>query len=182
MLSAITSQQSFNGVVPIRVFIDGMETFDEKLIKSSCRKLSNILISPQKHPEFAHEYAKYDTQYKLIDYKNCNPSDIFRCIFDRRGKFLVSGSQANSINIKGKAIGIEKQICKEKGVKTSFDLVQAQKKYYKTISDILSSLKLRLTDKNKNAVILNINMKSNGKIGLTTFKMQPENISFTTLQ
>ena len=153
MLSAINSQQTFLGVVPIRVFIDGMETFDEKLIKSSCHKLSNILTSPQKYPEFAKKYAEYDSQYKLINYKKGKPSDFFRCIFDRRGKFFVSGKQAEILKEKGKAVGFEKKICKEKGVLNSFDLIVAQKKYWKSISDILSSLKLRLTDKNKNANI-----------------------------
>lgn len=194
MISAINSTPSFTGVVPVRVLIDGLETFDEKLIKSSCRQLGTILAGPNKTEEklsIIKKFAKYDKDYDLgkgihgypKHHKTIHPSDFFRCIIDRGRTFLVTGPQAEIIKGFGKAVGAEKEACKMRGIKTSFDLVVAQRNYFRKITDFISASRLRMTEKSENPkewnpVTLVIKMKSNEKYGLSTFKMKPDDIEF----
>lgn len=196
MISAINSTPSFTGVVPVRVFVDGLETFDEKLIKTSCRQLSTILAGPNKtEPKLSliKKFAQYDKDYDLNKgihgypkketHKSIHPSEFFRCVIDRGRTFLITEPQAGILKALGKAIGEEKEACKMRGIKNSFDLMVAKRNYGRKISDFISSAKLRMTEKSENPnkwnpVTLLINMKSNEKYGLSTFKMKLDDINF----
>ena len=177
MISAINNcpnSPNFTGVVPLRVFVDGQQTYDAKIIKSATRKLTSALIKPQENPNLAELFSKFDPQYKKGGYaQNARPSDFFKLIIDRyRGVFLATGEQTEIINRYGKDVGKEKLLCKERRTTNSLDLEIAKRKYSDIISTILSSAKLRfctITDK-WNPVTLNINIK--GK--------KLENILFTT--
>lgn len=198
--SNVTYRPSFTSVVPIRVFIDGMETFNPKMIKSACRQLTSTLAGPAKKNgknfDIIREFAKFDPDYKLeLGYhgypkkwnqKTVQPSDYFRCIADNDKSYLFTGLQAEKLKDLGKAVGDEQQACKARKLVTSFDLQVAKKNYGFTIANYLRSTKLRLTEafdrltkeKSGSPVELNINMSSNGKYGLTTFKMKLDNINF----
>jgi len=185
MISAVNNNPSFTGIVPIRVFVDGYETFDEKLIKSATRQLTSRLTEPKK-PEnhaIARIFAMFDPKYKRNGYpEKTKPSEIFRCILDRGRAFLATGEQAELINRLGKDIGLEKQLCRERRVENSLDLIVSKRKYANTLSAIISSANFRLREmcESFRPVTLNINMNSNGKYGLSTFKMKLDNILFTT--
>lgn len=196
MISAINSSPSFKGVVPVRVFIDGLETFDDKLIKSSCRQLGGVLAGPNKGEEklaLIKKFAKYDKDYDLEKgikgypkkehHKNVHPSDFFRCIIDRGRTFLITGPQAETLKVLGKDVGTEREACKTRHIPNSFDLMVAKRNYGRTISDFISSAKLRMTEASSNSlewkpVTLFINMRSNEKYGLKSFKMNLEDINF----
>lgn len=174
MISAVNNSPNFTGIVPVRVFIDGQQTFDEKLIKSATRKLTSALIKPKENPNLAELFSKFDPQYRKGGYpRDARPSDFFKLIIDKyRGTFLATGKQTEVLNILGKDIGKEKVLCKERRTASSLDLDVAKRKYSDIISTFLSSAQLRLctvTDK-WHPVTLNINMK--GK--------KLENILFTT--
>lgn len=184
MISAINNSPAFKGIVPIRVFVDGHETLDPKLVRSASRQLTAALIQPQKTQSkaIAELFSKFDPQYKKGGYpEKSKPSDFFRCLIDRRGNFLATGEQALLVNKLGKDIGKEKQVCHERRIHDSLDLIIAKKKYGHTISQILTSTALRLKNaaNSMRPVTLNINMKSNGKYGLSSFKMQLSDILFT---
>ena len=76
MISAINNNkanynQNFTSVVPVRVKIDGLETFDEKVIRSACRQLSNILAGPTKENEAKkiaaiRTFSNSDPDYNLL--------------------------------------------------------------------------------------------------------------------
>lgn len=174
MISAVNNSPNFTGVVPVRVFVDGRQTFDEKLIKSATRKLTSALIKPQENPNLTELFSKFDPQYKKGGYpQDARPSDFFRLIIDRyRGTFLTTGQQTERLNELGKDIGKEKALCRERRTAESLDLIVAKRKYFDVISAFLSSAQLRLRDVNNNLrpVVLNIYMK--GK--------KLENILFTT--
>lgn len=197
MISAVQpkTHPSFTSVIPVKVFIDGLETFDEKLIKSSCRQLSNILAGPSpKEPQLSivRNFGLYDSHYSIEKgikgypkephHKNIRPSEFFRTVIDRGRTFLITGPQAEQLHTLGKAIGNEKQACNERRVVDSFDLMVAKRNYGRTISKIINNSKLRLAEIVENSrkmLTLNINMKSNEKYGLSTFKIKLEDINFT---
>ena len=204
MISAINCSQqnniSFTSVVPVRVFIDGMETFNPKNLKYATHKLTSVLAGPAKNDnkklKIIREFAKYDPDYNLeLGYngypkrknkKNVQPSDYFRCIFDKYGTFLFTGAQAEKLLEVGKSIGSEKVYCKTRKIQNSFDL-QAAKQYYGfIIGNFMRSIKLRVKEtfdpktkiRSGKPVELHINMSSNKKYGLKTFKMGLNNIEF----
>lgn len=204
MISAINSGTqnniSFTSVVPFRVFIDGLETFDPKHLKYATHKLTSVLAGPAnndpKKLKIIREFAKFDPDYSLEsgfygyprrkNKKNIQPSDYFRCIFDRIGNFLFTGAQAEKLNELGKSIGSEKVACKSRRISNSFDL-QAAKHYYSfVIGNFLRSAKLRIKEtfdpktrvRVGKPVEMHINMLSNGKYGMSNFKMHLDNIDF----
>lgn len=196
MISAVQpkTQPSFTSVIPVRVFIDGLETFDEKLIKTSCRQLSNILAGPSaKEPNLAiiRKFGLFDKHYsvekgvqgypKQPHHKSIRPSEFFRTIIERGKTFLITGPQAEHLHTLGKAIGSEKQACNERRIADSFDLMVAKRNYGRTIANFLSNAKLRIaeiTENSRKMLTLNINMKSNEKYGLSTFKIKLNDINF----
>ena len=204
MISAINSAQqnnvSFTSVIPFRVFIDGLETFDPKNLKYAAHKLTSTLAGPAQNDnqklKLIREFAKFDPDYSLErgfygyprrrNKKNIQPSDYFRCIFDGIGNFLFTGAQAEKLNELGKSIGSEKVYCRTRKISNSFDL-QAAKHYYSyVIGNYLRSSKLRIKEafdpktriKVGKPVEMHINMVSNGKYGMSNFKMQLDNIEF----
>ncbi len=175
MISKINnSNPSFKGIVPLRVFVDGQQVSDPKLIKSATRQLTARLINPQEHYEIASLFAKYDPQYRRGDFLNCKkPSDFFKLIINSyRGIFLATGEQTRRLNELGKNIGIERGICHERRADNSLDLMVAKRKYGDVLSTILSSAKLRLceTPDRWSPVALNLNVKGKNL----------ESITFTT--
>lgn len=188
MISAINSnkQPSFTSVMPVRVFIDGMETTNKKLIQTSCRQLSKMLSSASKNDgqkRIMQTFAQYDKQYipELSKGYSCKPSEMFKCIVSYPKNFFISGKQAKEIQIAGENVGKALSSSKARGIDISFDLMVARKNYAYTIDSIIAAKSNRLTEINEGSnkpLTLNINMKSNGKYGLSTFKMQPESINF----
>lgn len=197
MISAINSSQpSFTSVIPVRVFIDGVQTTNEKLIKSSCRQLATVLAGPAKSDKSAaimRKYAKCDKDYRLdlgingypkaFNHKNLQPSSYFRNISTEDGRtFFVTGAQAKRLNEFGKAIGQEKKVCNTRQISDSFDLMVAKQNYGNLILDMISDAKSRIfaiVNEKYTPLTLNLGMKSNGKYGLTTFKMNLDDIAFT---
>ena len=191
---------SFTSIVPVKVFIDGKEAIDPKYIRSACRQLSTILVGPAKNTEFntgiVKEFAKHDVDYSFYggmngfpkDYRGkVTPSNYFRCICDRVGNFLFTGIHAERLNQLGKSVGAERFSCKTREIADSFDLQVAKSNYGQTISRYINLPFLRMTETYDNftkqrlgkPVVLNINMKSNGKYGLSTFKTKLDSIGFT---
>lgn len=196
MISAVNSSPSFKGVVPVRVFIDGLETFDEKLIKSSCRQLSNILAGPSNtEPKLSiiRRFGQYDRDYRVErgfhgfpiseNHKNVHPSEFFRCIIERGRTFLITGPQAERLHDLGKTIGSERSLARERGLRETFDLRVAKLNYGRAITNYLNNSRIRMTEfieAKRRPVTLFINMLSNQKYGLSTFKMKLDNILFQT--
>ncbi len=188
MISAtnINNQTSFTSVIPVRVFIDGLETTDAQLVKKSCRQLSNLLASPSKNDiqkEIMTTFAHYDKSYvpKFQTGYTCKPSEIFRCVTDFPQNFFITGSQAKELHVLGKSIGVAINSANQRGITTSFDTMVAKRNYGHKLKEILSKTANRLSeisDGIKRPLTLNLNMKSNEKYGLTTFKMQPDSINF----
>ena len=205
MISAINNtgnQTTFTSVVPVRVRIDGLETFDEKVIRSACRQLSNILAGPTKETEAKkiatiRAFGSVDPDYNILygisgypkkwDEKNIQPSNYFRYICDERKRnFFVSGKQAEKLQELGHSIGTERKVCKGRNIPNSFDLQVAYGNYWGAIKNFLRNKSLRLTEsfnsmnneKSGNPVTLIIDMVSNKKYGLSTFKMKFDNITF----
>ena len=196
MISAINGNNpSFTCSIPTKVFIDGLETFDEKLIKSSCRQLSTILAGPCKNKHqysiierFAEFVPDYNLNKGITGYANttekAKPSDYIRCVINKKNTYLLTGIHANYLQNYGRNIGYERAVCKERGAKTSFDLMAAKQNYKYRVNSLINNTKIRLREIiNKTQLgkplTLNINMKSNGKYGLTTFKINLENIKFS---
>lgn len=65
----LNNKPSFTSVVPVRVFVDGMETFNQKNIRAACRQLSAALTGPAKNDakkiNIIKEFAKFDPDYKF---------------------------------------------------------------------------------------------------------------------
>lgn len=181
--------QSFTSSIPARVFIDGLETFDEKLIKSSCRQLSNTLAGNRKNNLITEKFAKYVPDYNKNEASNANlrknalPSDYMRCIINKNKTYLITGMHADLLKQTGKNIGLERAACKDRGVGYSFDLMVSKQNYGRVVSDLVNNMKIRLREVIDNRqgkpLTLNINMKSNRKYGLKTFKMNLEDINFS---
>ena len=200
--SAINNNLSFTSVVPVRVYIDGMETFNQKNIRTSCRQLSSVLAGPAakdiKKTGIVKEYAKHDPDYILRfglngypklkgSAKKMQPSDYFRCISDDTKSYLFTGEQANKLREAGKAVGQEQQVCKNRHLTNSFDLHAAKKNYGFLIANYLRSTKLRLREtfdsftkqRTGKPVDLNIHLTSNGKYAQSNFKIFLDKITFT---
>lgn len=197
MISATNnSNVSFKSVVPVRVFIDGMETIDKKNIKSACRQLSNILAGATKRYDISDTFAKFDPDYKsyfaktgypkITSGEKPQPSDFFRCIDGGSQMYIFTGNEAFKLRELGKKIGTNRTESKHRNIQNSFDLHTAKRLYANTIMNFLRSTKLRITEYFDNLtgtrygrpVTLNINLTSNGKYGLSTFKMNIDSIEF----
>lgn len=193
---------SFTSVVPLRVYVDGLETFNQKNIRAACRQLSAVLAGPSKNEQkkinIIKEFAKFDPDYVLQfgfngypkikgTKKNMQPSDYFRCIVDDMKSYLFTGEQAKKLRELGKAVGQEQQTCKARKIQNSFDLQVAKRNYGFTIANYIRSTKLRLREKfdtltkqkTGKPVELNIHMTSNGKYAQSNFKMFLDKITFT---
>ncbi len=188
---------SFRSVVPVRVFIDGMETRDSKLIKSACHKLSYVLAGPpnSKSDEIIiRKFAQHDPDYMLHFALNGYPkdksqkalhaSDYFRFILKDGKTYLFTGAQAEQLKILGKSIGKEKSIGKTYK-NNSFDLFVSQKNYFNAISDFIKASRLRLKktfdiythERIGQPVTLHLQLSSNKKYGRSAFKTEVESIS-----
>lgn len=185
MISVVNNSPNFTGIVPVRVFIDGHETFDKKVVKSATRQLTSALMKPSENNKLAAIFAKFDSGYLKSNFNKMKyPSDYFRFIVSEyMDYFLTTGKETKYIRTLRRKIGYEKRNCLDFGVNESRALDNARKKYNNVISQMLSSDELRLKDKKKHSkpIVLNIGMNSNGKYGFSNFKMKLENISFTTL-
>lgn len=204
MISAVSntnSNLSFTSVVPVRVFVDGMETFNPKMIKSAARHLTSTLFGPAStnphQSAIVKEYAKFDPDYvlqnglfghpRIKQGQKAQPSDYFRIIADNNASYLFSGEQAKKLKELGKAVGAEQFVCKTRGINSSYDLQVAKRNYGFCISNFIRSTKLRLREnfdcktkiKSGDLVELNLHFNSNKKYGQNNFKMFLENISFT---
>lgn len=175
MISKINnSNPSFNGIVPLRVFVDGQRVSDPKLVRSATRQLTARLIKPKEHYEMASLFAKYDPQYRRGDFLHSKkPSDFFRLVIDKyRGIFLATGEQTRRLNELGKNIGVERGMCHERRTDNSLDLMVAKRNYGDVLSTMLSSAKLRFCETHDrwSPVALNLNVKGKNL----------ESITFTT--
>jgi len=204
MISATSNygyKQTFTSVVPVKVKIDTMETFDSKFVSSACNQLSKILTGPTKQTNthaisIIRNFAQHDPDYnflnglngfpKLFKKSKVVPSDYFRYVAEHGKHYFITGKQAEIIRNNGIAVGLARHNCKVNEVSDSFDLQFAQKEYWETIKRFITNKKLRLTEDYKQAtaekigepVTLVINMKSNGKYGKTTNKMTIDSIEF----
>lgn len=195
----------FTGTIPVRVFIDGMETFSEKEIKTASRQLTTILTGPLKNNEenmqIAKKFARRDGSYNLSQAINglkrkehwikSSPSDFFRVIKNKFNQFLLfTGPQGEEVAKLGEKVGKAKAEAKERNCTQSFDVVVAQKNYEHYLLNTLKNLKLRITEhfdpvtkiKQGEPVELNILMTSNKKYGQKNFKMKLSDINFTRQQ
>ncbi len=193
---------SFKGVIPIRVYIDGMETFNEKNIKSANRQLIKLLAGPTKDNEKAIRISRklslrdpdYDFQQayyglKLPEkWKKATPSDFFRLVKANDGKYyLFTGHQGMHIAKLGKQVGTEKNTAKLNNCPYSFDVYVAKRNYESFIKEATNNLKHRITEffnkatnqKIGKPVEMDIFMESNKKYGKSTFKMQLSDINFS---
>ncbi len=193
MITSINGNLSFTSVVPVRVFVDGMETFNQKLIKSSCHQLNNVLKGPSNSGHklsIIKKFAQHDPDYNLqMGYYGHDSiaSDYFRCITKNNKSYIFTGAQAEVMKKTGKLIGLERKNCKEKNYATNFDLMFARKSYENNIINFLKNPNLRIKEflnpntlqKSGRPVHLNILMSSNKKYGLASFKTHLDDISFS---
>lgn len=193
MITSINGNLSFTSIVPVRVFVDGMETFNQKLIKSSCHQLNNVLKGPSNNGRqlsIIQKFAQHDPDYsyeKGYLGHGSIASDFFRYIIKDNTSYIFTGKHADILKNIGKSIGLERKFCKENNHKTSFDLMFARKSYGNKITSFLQNKNIRLREfvnpntkqKFGKPVQLNIFMQSNKKYGLTTFKTHLDDISFS---
>lgn len=165
MISAVSNGPNFTGIVPIRVFVNGQEKCDEKIIRSATRKLTSALIKPEENTELAELYSKFDSQYRKKGYpEGAKPSDFFRLIIDKsQGAFLATGPQARRLNELGKDIGKERGLCNERGTKNSLDLIVSKMKYFDAIVSMLKSVNLRLAQITDKFRFVTLNLDVQGK-------------------
>lgn len=203
MISAIQynniPQTTFTSVMPVKVHLDGIETFDVNIIKPACRQLGNILIGPAKDTKniniikyFAHFDRDYNAHYgisgfaKVFNKKKTIPSEHFRYVHDRFGDFFITGPQAKTLNKLGKIIGLRQQECNIRKIPDSQELKIAKENYWDAINNFITNSNIKATEyysekdgrRLGNPVTLIINMISNKKYGKSNFKMELENICF----
>lgn len=204
MLSAINNTNTtFTSVIPVRVRIDGKESYSEHFIKPACRKLSAILFGPTKPTDekslnIIKTFAEHDPDYCYnrglsghpnILGKKAKPSDFFRYIYQKFEHYFLTGLQAENLKKFGKQVGNEKYNGKILDVDNSLDVKVAQGNYWGAIKNYIKNKSLRLTEfidektgkRSGNPISLVIDMKSNGKYGLSTFKMDVDKISFENI-
>jgi hypothetical protein len=194
MISALQNNNPpFTSVIPVRVFIDGMETFDNKLIQKSCNQLSHQLVGKGKRTHIMEKFNQKDPHYQVLNGKfieparpfttrKAQPSDFFACIIEKGKAYYLTGQQALKLREAGHSVGLAKRECNERGVNTSFDLMVAKRNYGTMITDFIKSARLRLGENIGNKKIpltLNISMKSNGKYKPKDMKIQLDDINFT---
>ncbi len=203
MISAITNSPAFTSVIPVRVKVDGKESYSEYFIRPACRKLSAILFGPAKQTDeknmaIIKAFAKHDPDYKFNrglsghpknkTGKKAVPSDYFRYICQNFEHYFMTGLQAETLKKYGKQVGNEKYAGKILEVDNSFDVQVAQGNYWSAIKHYIKNKSLRLTEffdeksgkKSGKPLALLIDMTSNGKYGASDFKMDIEKISFVT--
>lgn len=205
MLSAINNTNtSFTSVIPVKVKVDGKECYSEYFIRPACKKLSAILLGPTKPADekslgIIRTFAEHDTDYKFNfglkghPSKKTNqkpkPSDYFRYIYRDFEHYFLTGLQAEYLKKLGKSVGNEKYAGKILEVDNSLDIQVAQSNYWRTIKNYLKNKALRIREfmnektgeKSGKELALVIDMKSNGKYGLSTFKMDVDKISFESI-
>lgn len=194
---------NFTSVIPVRVFIDGMETFGEKNIKAAARQLITTIKGPVKYDEksviIAGKLAQKDPDFNFSRALNgyissgkngkSNPSDFFRLVRDKNNSYyLLTGKQGEHLASLGKTVGKERASAKDHHQASTFDLYVAKRNYERFIRNCINNLKLRITEfynpdtgqKTGKPVIMDIFMESNKKYGQTNFKMELSDIKFQT--
>ncbi len=186
MITAVNNSPSFTSVIPLKVRIDGMQTFDEKLVKSACKQLGSVLTGiPNTNLErnMKHLFAEKDPSYYIGKFvgNEAKPSDFLGCVRGQNGDmYLFTGPHAEALKESGKAIEKETSCCKKHKLENSFDLFVAKKQYAKLISKFIASTNSRIKDEAGKLLTLNIDMSSNKKYGMSTFKTKLNGISFTS--
>lgn len=201
MISALNNSPTFTSVIPVRVKVDGKESYSEYFIRPACRKLSAILLGPThkddtKKLEIISTFAKIDPDYnfnrgvsghpKIRFNKRPVPSDYFRYVVQKFQHYFLTGPQAETLKKLGKHVGNEKYAGKTLEIDNSLDVEVARDNYWGTLRNYVKNKIHRLTEsydpkteiKFGKPVSLVINMKSNGKYGQSNFKMDVDSISF----
>src|SRR5574344_942147 len=183
------SNQTFTSIIPTRVFIDGKESLNEKNIKAACNKFISLATKKYKtgsHDSLMVNLASRDPDLNLYDifdamvksYKKLPASNFIRLIFENNKTYIATGKQAEKLLELGKAVGANKNVCKDYGRTDSFELSSAQRAYGDYIKSIINNNKIALTEgyntqkqRIGRPLSLNILMKSNGRYGHSDFKM-----------
>ena len=195
MISPVQNNYSpnFTSVMPVRVKIDGKESYSEYFIRPACKKLSAILLGPtakndEKKLNIIKTFAQHDPDYNFNlglsghpntkSGKKAKPSDYFKYFTQKFEHFFMTGKQAENLKKYGKQVGNEKYTGKILDVDNSFDVEVARDNYWGSLRNYIDKKIYRLKDESKNPVSLVIDMTSNKKYGQSGFKMDVDKVSF----
>lgn len=155
------SKVNFTGVIPVRVFVNGKETLDGKLIHKTCQAVVKGIAGPLcDKPDFkpvAAQLAVMDNDYKFArafyGYSHILPdqkltvSKFFKIITDRNKRgYIVTGAPSEKLSELGKEIGRAQRECKEYAVKDSPRLQSAKDEYWRYIAEVGNNLLYRIKE------------------------------------
>ena len=155
-ISGLKSNQNFQGITPIRVYQNGKEVLDERVIRNTCSKVikafSGLLETKYKPAAAQLEISDIDYSYiramrgypdKFIK-ADAVPSDYIKTIYDKAGRgYLVTGSLSDDLSVLGYRIGLATKDAKSRGLRTTAQIENARLEYGEFVKRIGNNLKLR---------------------------------------
>lgn len=149
---------NFTSVVPMRVFIDDLPAFESQHIEKVVRKILSMLKNPQAYGsnknQLSRAFKEKVWDYKIPLKKTKENENLIRTYLGDKGiVYLFTGTDAESVFIKGKAIGQAKATAKRatespiefKSINT-FGIKKAKEYYHNFIEQLIQDPKKRLKE------------------------------------
>lgn len=198
-ICSLNNSPTFQSITPIRVYQDGKEVLDERIVKNTCAKIIKVFSGPleTKFKPAAAQLEVGDIDYSYIRAihgytdkfvkSDTIPSDYIKTIYDRSGRgYLVTGEYTDDLSALGYRIGIATKDAKSKGLRTSPQIEQARSEYGDFVKKIGNDLSLRTKEAynrytgerigNPVQIIANITTKPVRVKGKTTSKVSLDNL------
>lgn len=158
----------FGKVMKIRVFIDDLQTVDEKKIAKATRQLVKILQKQDlTHPNgdaFIKTFKEKVPDYFAPVGKVDPGTPIIRNLIDSTRQFLFTGPQVSELNPLGREIGKAKGKSLERvGTTNTYETRVSSDNYSNKIESFIKNPKMRLREQGDNGKELELNIYTTGK-------------------
>ncbi len=169
MKVGIANNQSFTSVIPVKVFIDGRQTVDDKTVEQCFNKFRKIVTTIPKNTDdsrILNRYIMHDkdiTAVKILDGEQ-TPDNATMQIRSAYGKdYIFTGYEAAYMSVLSADIGQAKRKSYHKAGHTkTHEVYNANAEFVDKIKEFADD-KSAYLKKGGKFLGLHINMKSNGK-------------------
>ena len=158
-VSSINNNVNFKGITPIRVYENGVEILDERVVKNACAKVIKAFCGPleSKYKPAAAQLEISDRDYSYFramrgyvdkfERSDDVPSNYIKVIYDRSNRgYLVTGRFSDDLSVLGRRMGLAQKEAKSLGLKTTQAFEEARDAYWEYVRKIGNDLSNRTTE------------------------------------
>ena len=140
---------NFTGVIPVKVFYDGLQATSKTHVMRGCRKAINTMCGPlERNPKFdtaMKELHVFDKDYNYFEaLKGFNKEGRISSTYLDGSGYIFTGKEAFALKNQGKEIGAQKHICNEYGLFNSYEHQGAKNDYGTLITKFINDKSRRI--------------------------------------